>query len=250
MWKVVDLFCQSASVCAVFYTVFKTYEIAHELQKLRRVCVTLDEDCPVTKQNDSVSHEKDLDEDCPVIKQNDSVSHERDPDEDCPVTIQNEVCNENQKVLHVSWKKIDMANIIGKNNDDGGVYVLLCQGGRIYIGKSKDVNRRIAKHFSGEGSTFTRHYPPIQRLQRLGNVANVRDAGERDETLLWMRLIGFQKVRGWKYTTLNLTPEDEVEIQSQWNEMFDLCRFCGSDTHIGGNGCHYKNAVKDDYAWV
>lgn len=44
------------------------------------------------------------------------------------------------------------------------VYLLLCQGQRIYTGVSTDVTRRVAQHQRGTGAKFTRAHTPIALL--------------------------------------------------------------------------------------
>jgi len=46
------------------------------------------------------------------------------------------------------------------------VYMLRCQGGRIYTGYAVDVLSRYAKHLSGKGAQFTRAFPP-ERILRI-----------------------------------------------------------------------------------
>ena len=41
------------------------------------------------------------------------------------------------------------------------LYVLLLEGGWIYIGISSDVVSRLSQHWAGAGSTLTRRHPPV-----------------------------------------------------------------------------------------
>ena len=47
----------------------------------------------------------------------------------------------------------------------GSVYVLELEGGRIYVGWSRNVSNRLSEHWAGVGSQMTRMYPPIRVLQ-------------------------------------------------------------------------------------
>ena len=47
---------------------------------------------------------------------------------------------------------------------DYHLYVLLCEGGRRYVGISGDLINRIEAHFTGNGSQFTKKYPPAKVL--------------------------------------------------------------------------------------
>ena len=45
------------------------------------------------------------------------------------------------------------------------VYMLLCQGGRIYTGYATDVQKRFEAHCAGKGAKFTRAFPPQKILK-------------------------------------------------------------------------------------
>jgi hypothetical protein len=112
------------------------------------------------------------------------------------------------------------------------VYILELEGGRVYVGSSKNVQRRIQQHRAGTGSAFTRAYRPTGTLlPRLGNVQGDGDAAERDETLRYMFLRGIPLVRGWKFTQVIMPFKDFDEAESNIRELFDLCRRCGRTGH-------------------
>ena len=113
------------------------------------------------------------------------------------------------------------------------VYVLELEQGRVYVGSSKDVERRIAQHVAGAGSAYTRVYKPTGvRLPRLGNVGGEGDAAERDETLRYMMLRGIPYVRGWKFSQVVMSPDEFDEAEANIRELFDLCRKCGYKGHF------------------
>lgn len=117
-----------------------------------------------------------------------------------------------------------------------GVYILELSQGRVYVGHSSDIRRRIQQHMAGQGSAFTKAFPPTGViLPRLGCVTGSPEAAERDETLRYMFLRGIQSVRGWKYVRVQM-PEDEVrDAESNIRELFDLCRRCGHPGHFIGH---------------
>lgn len=47
------------------------------------------------------------------------------------------------------------------------VYVILCEGGRYYVGYTNDVDRRYRAHASGSGALFTRTHPPVRLVGAL-----------------------------------------------------------------------------------
>jgi predicted GIY-YIG superfamily endonuclease len=114
-----------------------------------------------------------------------------------------------------------------------GVYVLELAQGRVYVGHSCDVRRRIQQHMSGQGSAFTKCYPPTGiMLPRLGCVTGSAEAAERDETLRYMFLRGIGHVRGWRYVRVTM-PDDELQdAEENIRELFDLCRRCGHPGHF------------------
>lgn len=113
------------------------------------------------------------------------------------------------------------------------VYILELEDGRVYVGSSRDVPRRVVQHSVGSGSAYTRTYPPTGvQLPRLGNVEGDGDAAERDETLRYMMLRGIPYVRGWKFCRVDMTPEEFDEAESNIRELFDLCRKCGYKGHF------------------
>ena len=113
------------------------------------------------------------------------------------------------------------------------VYILELEDGRVYVGSSRDVPRRVSQHTNGSGSAYTRVYKPTGvLLPRLGNVEGDGDAAERDETLRYMMLRGIPFVRGWKFARVDMTSEEFDEAESNIRELFDLCRKCGYKGHF------------------
>ena len=119
------------------------------------------------------------------------------------------------------------------DGDESDVYVIELLGGRVYVGKSTRPQQRIWRHQTGNGAAFTKCFPPTGvQLPRLGNVKGRGDAAERDETLRYMLLRGVQNVRGWKYTQLHLSREEEEEAELNIRELYDFCRKCGYPGHF------------------
>ena len=113
------------------------------------------------------------------------------------------------------------------------VYILELEEGRVYVGSSRNLDRRIEQHQGGFGSAFTKVYKPTGvRLPRLGNISGDGDAAERDETLRYMYQRGIPFVRGWKFTQVAMPPEDFEEAEANIRELFELCRKCGYKGHF------------------
>jgi predicted GIY-YIG superfamily endonuclease len=113
------------------------------------------------------------------------------------------------------------------------VYILELEEGRVYVGSSRNLDRRIDQHKGGFGSAFTKVYRPTGvRLPRLGNISGDGDAAERDETLRYMYQRGIPFVRGWKFTQVAMPPEEFEEAEANIRELFELCRKCGYKGHF------------------
>ena len=42
------------------------------------------------------------------------------------------------------------------------IYILLCQGGSLYTGIAKDVEKRFREHVAGRGGAYTRSHKPLR----------------------------------------------------------------------------------------
>jgi predicted GIY-YIG superfamily endonuclease len=120
-----------------------------------------------------------------------------------------------------------------QGGDDDQVYILELAKGRVYVGKTHNVDKRVAQHTSGVGAAFTKVFPPTGNLlDRLGKVRGCGDAAERDETIRYMLLRGINNVRGWRYTQLNLSKDEVEDAELNIRELFNLCRRCGNGGHF------------------
>jgi len=131
-----------------------------------------------------------------------------------------------------------------------GVYVLQYTEGSkqadttmYYVGKSQDVKERIKQHMKGtgaaclEGSTHLQEIAPFTR----GDPDDL-EAWERTETLERMRHFGIERVRGWMFTSKNLSMDQGREAFRQICERFDLCRKCGRNSHFAEH-CFARSAM-------
>jgi predicted GIY-YIG superfamily endonuclease len=109
------------------------------------------------------------------------------------------------------------------------IYVLRCESGKYYIGKSSNVLKRYEEHVNGEGSTWTRRYPPILLEKTIHNAS----AFDEDKvTKEYMAKHGIDNVRGGSYVTEVL---DAVQLQALQREIrgaTDACSRCGSKGHF------------------
>jgi predicted GIY-YIG superfamily endonuclease len=74
------------------------------------------------------------------------------------------------------------------------VYVLELEGDNWYIGKTHNLNVRLAQHWSGDGAKWTRLYKPL-RLHRVSMTET-----EQQVTNEYILLYGKDNVRGGNWT--------------------------------------------------
>jgi hypothetical protein len=80
------------------------------------------------------------------------------------------------------------------------VYTLELEGGYFYVGYSDDVDRRIAEHFLGRGSMWTRLHPPVRVLDVVPGTKEL----ENCTTIALMSTHGWRVVRGGAWCSVEL----------------------------------------------
>ena len=82
------------------------------------------------------------------------------------------------------------------------LYILKLDNDKYYIGITMNLNMRLAQHFSGDGSKWTKIHKPINVIEI--QINNVDESLENKITLEYMRKFGYESVRGGSYTRLDL----------------------------------------------
>ena len=80
------------------------------------------------------------------------------------------------------------------------IYKLILEEGKIYIGKTNNIKRRINEHFYGKGSKVTQKYKPVNYEILEVCDGYFSDKQEQLHTKENIRLYGYENVRGGKYT--------------------------------------------------
>ncbi len=113
-----------------------------------------------------------------------------------------------------------------------GIYVLLTTSGLYYVGKSNDIDSRIRDHQRGLGAACLNgsRFQVITTLTS-GSASDL-ESWERNETLHRMLHHGIENVRGWMFTSTQLSENDSQSAFRQICEKFDLCRRCGRRSHF------------------
>ncbi len=115
------------------------------------------------------------------------------------------------------------------------IYILKLNDNKYYVGKTKDVNKRFQDHFSGNGSSWTQLYKPIEVIKVINN-ASIFEEDKQVKEL--MNIHGIDHVRGGTYSKIKLSAEEKQTLQKEIWSARDSCIRCGYDSHF----------VKDCYA--
>ena len=109
------------------------------------------------------------------------------------------------------------------------IYVLQCEKGKYYVGKTTDVMRRFEEHRSGKGSSWTNKYKPMKLLE-CKPMVTAHD--ENNTTKDLMKKYGIEHVRGGSYAQVTL-PDDVVSVlQREMQGTVDVCYKCNLAGHF------------------
>ena len=117
----------------------------------------------------------------------------------------------------------------GNINAPTKIYKLNLEGGKKYVGKTTNVNKRMVQHFSGKGSKVTQKFKPINGEivdECYGFFSDELEQKHTDENI---KKHGYNNVRGGKYTNSH-TLTDNSDI---------TCFKCGKVGHYA-NQCVNK----------
>ena len=113
---------------------------------------------------------------------------------------------------------------------NSGVYRILLDEGKIYIGKSNNIENRINSHKNNNGAAWTRQYNYVKRLPIITNKSDSL-FWELEETLENIYQFGINNVRGSMFCKTILSRDDKINAAQLYCEMYDLCKRCGSNNH-------------------
>lgn len=123
-------------------------------------------------------------------------------------------------------------------NDTSIIYVLELEDGYFYVGKTKNLERRIQEHKSGEGSSWTKLHPFVCLLETIKGDALVEDMMVKK----YMLTEGIEKVRGGSYSTTRLTQTQTETLSRELRGATDVCFRCGRSGHFV-NKCYAKTHI-------
>lgn len=124
------------------------------------------------------------------------------------------------------------------------IYLLELAQGKYYVGSSNQVDKRLLQHFSNNGSSWTKLYPPVQVLAIYENL-NAFD--EDHYTLQAMRIYGIDNVRGGTFSSVVLPASEETTVRKMLMSANNECFRCGSVEHFADK-CIESMPMKEDDA--
>lgn len=139
--------------------------------------------------------------------------------------------------VHVfNEESIKSGSVVNKETDDTNVftnklyiYVLKCEHGKYYIGKSKNLDDRILEHFNDYGSVWTHIHKPIDIVEIIKNA----DSFDEDKyTKIYMSKFGIENVRGGSYAQITLDAETIRYLEKEIGSTYDNCYRCGRKGHF------------------
>lgn len=108
------------------------------------------------------------------------------------------------------------------------IYILECEQGKYYVGRSAYASQRILSHFNKRGSEWTKLYKPKRIISTF-----VGDAFDEEKyTLKTMEAYGIDNVRGGSYCAIVLSPADKAKARQTIQSLTDKCYKCGSSGHF------------------
>lgn len=88
------------------------------------------------------------------------------------------------------------------------IYVLELEDERYYVGRTSNFFQRMNEHFGGNGSVYTKKYKPIKIKEVIEEKNN---SDERDKTLEYMKIYGYEKVRGYAWCSEQLLHPPKIK---------------------------------------
>lgn len=120
------------------------------------------------------------------------------------------------------------------------IYCLELEGGKYYVGMSRNALNRVEAHIAEKGAAWTKKHRPVD-YERVESDMKLSD--EDRITLEMMAKYGVANVRGGKWCQVRLPEETYRDLVKKTEKMSaGTCDRCGRDTH-GRSKCHAKTTI-------
>jgi predicted GIY-YIG superfamily endonuclease len=115
------------------------------------------------------------------------------------------------------------------------IYILKLRGGKYYIGKTRNIERRWEEHITGRGVGWTKKHIPISLIKTIKSTSQFDEDKYVKE---YMAKYGIENVRGGTYSNVVLDANSIAILEKEIRHSKNLCTRCGRDSHY----------IKDCYA--
>lgn len=117
---------------------------------------------------------------------------------------------------------------------------------KYYIGKTQKPDYRLADHFKGKGSQWTKIYKPLEVVEL---IPDCDDYDEDKYVRIYMDKYGIDNVRGGSFSKIKLSQATRKQLETMSRGTSDKCFKCGEGGHFS-RGCRggskaYNNDKKD-----
>ena len=135
-------------------------------------------------------------------------------------------------------------------NAPTSIYKMNLKGGKKYVGKTTDVDRRMNQHFSGNGAKVTKKFKPID-AKVVDEVPGLfSDEVEQEYMEKYLDKHGYENVRGGYYTNSKTLKKNDESFHTMWNQKpkkskpkkISKCSRCGRSGH-SKDKCYAKSHV-------
>ena len=92
------------------------------------------------------------------------------------------------------------------------IYVLECEGGKFYVGKTGDGERRLKQHISGQGAQWTKMHKPKRIVDYY---KNAKDSDEKQVFESMVKKHGASKVRGAHFTKRRASRKEIRDLEKK-----------------------------------
>jgi predicted GIY-YIG superfamily endonuclease len=121
------------------------------------------------------------------------------------------------------------------------IYILQLEQEKYYVGKTTNPSFRIDKHFTSNGSAWTKKYKPISILEI---IQNCDDYDEDKYTIKYMEKYGINNVRGGSFCEIKLRNDNIITLNQMIKSITDKCYICGKNDHFA-NDCKKVSIKKE-----
>jgi len=119
------------------------------------------------------------------------------------------------------------------------IYILKLDNDKYYVGKTKNIIKRVHFHKNNLGSEWTKKYKYKSIIK---TIESDSPFDEDKYVKIYMNKYGIDNVRGGSYNQIELTDEQKNNLIKELQTINNLCYRCGRNNHFIKN-CYAKTNV-------